>query len=163
MYERCLSTYKGGKVMVTIRKATTDDFDNVISSRLEMLKDVNGLSETEEFSEQFIEKTKQYFKQPCQTTILAIDKEVIGCATICYIEIMPTVDHPTGKRAHVMNVYTRKTYRRQGIAYKMMEQLINEARENGVTEISLDATKQGRPLYEKCGFVRSEEGMVLNL
>lgn len=77
--------------------------------------------------------------------------------------LMPTFSHPTGKRAHLMNVYTNSQYRRQGIAYQMLEMLIDEAKEKGVTEISLDATEEGRHLYKKCGFVDSIECMVLNL
>ena len=42
----------------------------------------------------------------------------------------------------------RKNIRRKGIAGKMLEMRIKEAWERGVTEISLDATKEGRPLYE---------------
>ena len=60
-----------------------------------------------------------------------------------------------------MNVYTKKAYRRQGIAARMAELLIQEARDRGVTEISLDATLSGRPLYEKLGFAPSAECMVL--
>ena len=91
-------------------------------------------------------------EQPC---------EVPGCATTCYLYMMPTFSHPTGRRAHLMNVYTRSTYRRQGIAKKMMELLLAEAWDRGVTEISLDATDSGRPLYESFGFTDSGECMVL--
>lgn len=79
------------------------------------------------------------------------------------IRIMPTFDHPTGNRAHLMNVYTNIQYRRQGIARHMVDMLIEEAKEKGVTEISLDATVSGRALYRKCGFMDSEECMVLKL
>ena len=74
---------------------------------------------------------------------------------------MPTFDHPTGKRAHLMNVYTKNEYRRRGIARKMVELLIEKTWEKGVTEISLDATASGRPLYESMGFTGSTECMVL--
>ena len=66
-------------------------------------------------------------------------------------------------RAHLMNVYTREQYRRLGIASRMVEMLIQEARGRGVTEISLDATESGRPLYERLGFTASQECMVINL
>nr|MCR5293090.1 GNAT family N-acetyltransferase [Eubacterium sp.] len=67
----------------------------------------------------------------------------------------------TGKRAHLMNVYTMKEWQRQGIARKMVSMLIDEAWKRGVTEISLDATEEGRPLYERLGFTESTEGMFL--
>lgn len=150
--------------MINIIKATDIEFDMVINSRLEMLKIVNSLPEDIVFNEDFISSTKEYFKSPYQTTVLAFnDNEVVGCATICYIKVMPTFDYPSGKRAHIMNVYTRNNHRRQGIAFRMMEMLIHEAEQKGVSEISLDATELGRPLYKKCGFVDAEESMVLNL
>lgn len=149
--------------MINIIKANAADLDRAMSSRIEMLKVVNGLSEETEFDKEFIDNTREYLCNSNQTTLLAVDKEVIGCATICYINVLPTFDHPSGKRAHIMNVYTRKNYRRQGIAFKMMKMLIEEAKQKGVTEISLDVTELGRPLYEKCGFIKTEEGMILNL
>lgn len=66
-----------------------------------------------------------------------------------------------GQRGHVMNVYVRPEHRRKGIALQLMQELIAEAKKKGVTELSLDATEEGRALYEKCGFTASEEGMVL--
>jgi ribosomal protein S18 acetylase RimI-like enzyme len=149
--------------MINIIKATATDLDRVICSRIEMLKVVNGLSEYTEFDKEFINNTREYLCNSNQATLLAVDEEVIGCATICYINVLPTFDHPSGKRAHIMNVYTRNNYRKQGIAFQMMKILIKEAEQKGVTEISLDATEAGRPLYEKCGFIKTDEGMVLNL
>ena len=142
--------------------ASTDDMELLMSSRLEMLKVVNDLEPDYEYSDEIIESSIDYFKNGDHTTVLALDgNRVIGCATICYIYIMPTFDHPTGKRAHLMNVYTNKEWQRQGIAMKMVSMLIEEAKKRGVTEISLDATEEGRPLYKKLGFVDSKECMVL--
>ena len=150
--------------MIQYRIATTDDINLLMQIRLEMLKVVNDLTPDYQFSPDFIDSSKAYFENADQTTVLAYAGDtVIGCATICYINIMPTFDHPIGNRAHLMNVYTNTQYRRQGIAYRMVNILIDEAKQRNVTEISLDATQAGRALYRKCGFVDSEECMVLNL
>ena len=43
------------------------------------------------------------------------------------------------------------------------QERIDEAKEKGVTEISLDATDLGRPLYEALGFCASNECMVMSI
>lgn len=45
----------------------------------------------------------------------------------------------------------------------MLTMLIDEAKHRGVTEISLNATDSGRPLYQKMGFQNSGECMLLTL
>lgn len=148
-------------VMIEYRIAASEDMELLMGSRLEMLRVVNNLPEAYEFNNVLERESREYFAAGDQTTVLAMEQgEVIGCATLCYIRIMPTFSHSAGKRAHLMNVYTREQYRRQGIAARMVEMLMQEARDRGVTEISLDATESGRPLYEKLGFTASQECMV---
>ena len=152
--------------MIQYKIATSEDIAELMAIRLEMLREVNDLPPDYVFSEDFCSYSRDYFLNGQHTTILAVDEEdgnTIGCASMCYIELMPTFSHPTGKRAHLMNVYTAPDYRGQGIAHRMVEMLIEEARRRGVTEISLDATASGRPLYRKLGFQDSEECMVLTL
>ena len=43
----------------------------------------------------------------------------------------------------------------------LAEKLKNDVQDRRDTEISLDATEKGRPLYKKLGFVESTEGMVM--
>lgn len=150
--------------MVKYMIASQDDMELLMRSRLEMLRVVNELPPEYRFDAGLVERSQEYFENGNQTTVLALDGEkTAGCATLCYMEMMPTFSHPTGKRAHLMNVYTAREYRRQGIALRMLELLIEEARKKGVTEISLDATEEGRTLYRRCGFVESAECMVLSL
>lgn len=60
-----------------------------------------------------------------------------------------------------MNMYTDPEYRRRGIALRTLDRLVSDARERGITSISLEATEMGRPLYEKYGFVKTEDEMYL--
>lgn len=149
---------------IIYRKTTKADMKILMKLRLEMLREVNGLSGEYEYDENFIFESRRYFESGEQTTVIASDGEtLVGYASLSYTWIMPTFSHPTGNRAHLMNVYTRADYRRRGISKKMVEILIDEAKENGVTEISLDATEMGRPLYESLGFKASDSCMVMDL
>jgi GNAT superfamily N-acetyltransferase len=50
-------------------------------------------------------------------------------------------------------VLTRAEYRRQGLARQLMEDVIAIAQRRGVRTLKLDATDEGRPLYESLGFI----------
>ena len=148
--------------MIIYKITTPSDIELLMESRLTMLREVNSLSPDYQFSDEFVDFSREYFLNGDQTTVLAFDGDiVVGCASISYITIMPTFSHPSGKRAHLMNVYTAPSIRGQGVAKKMVTMLIDEAWAKGATEISLDATTMGRPLYERLGFKDSTEGMVL--
>lgn len=103
-----------------IRIATEQDVKYMMSSRIEMLRVVNHLPADYCFGDAFLERSEDYFRHGDHTTVLALEEdEVVGCATICYITVMPTFDHPSGSRAHIINVYTRASYRRRGIGRSM--------------------------------------------
>lgn len=87
----------------------------------------------------------------------------IGSASLSYVQIMPTFSHPTGKRTHLMNIYTDTRFRHRGVASEMLRILIAEAKARLVTKISLDTTQSGKPFYKSFGFTESCECMVLNL
>lgn len=149
--------------MITYRKADAPLLDTVLKLRREVLSDIYGKPETD-FEGEFTRLSEEFFKGGKQTTVLAYDGEKpIGCATICYVGLMPTFDHPSGKRAHIMNVYTNAEYRRRGIARQMVTMLLDEARVRGVSYVSLDATENGRPFYTSLGFAPNSENMGLNL
>lgn len=148
---------------ITYEKATPKMLEIVLKMRRECCACVFGKDESE-FDGEFTRISREYFSDADQTTVLAFDGEkAVGCATMCYITLMPTEEHPTGKRGHVMNVYTNPDYRRQGIGRKMMEMLIDEAKERGVTHISLDASPDGAKLYKSLGFAYSKENMEITL
>lgn len=147
-------------VKYDVKFAAENDLSAVLSLRFEMLGVIN---EGAEFDEAFRKRTREYFTSGEQTTVLAYRSgEAVGCASICYLTVMPTYSHKSGNRAHIMNVYVRKEHRRQELARKMMEALLDEAKSRGVTSVTLDATESGKPLYAALGFKGSEEYMELN-
>ena len=149
-----------------IIKATKNDIETLMKIRMEMLKEVNALPIDYVFDKSFVENCRKNFEctGETQTDILCIENvEPVACANLCYLSMMPTFSHPTGKRAHLMNVYVKKEFRRKGLAKKMLELLIEEAKSRKVTEISLDATEKGRPLYESMGFSYNDFAMAMKL
>jgi predicted GNAT family N-acyltransferase len=64
-----------------------------------------------------------------------------------------------GRRlAWIGMVLTKKSYRGRGFARRLLTQALNLADQTAIETVKLDATDQGRPLYEKTGF-RSEQAV----
>ena len=146
------------------RVTDANDIDMLMDVRLSMLRIVNDLPADYIFDDELVVSSRRYFLEGNQTTVVAVDDgRCVACASVSYIEIMPTFSHPSGKRAHLMNVYTEESYRRRGIARHLVNMLREDARVHGAPEISLDATESGRPLYESVGFKASEECMVIDI
>lgn len=147
-----------------IRKADAALAEAALRIRLDCLRAVGNLPPEYVFPAGFIAATRDFFRYADQTTLLAMDNGVpIACATLCYKTCIPTLGHPTGKRAHLMNVYTAEGYRRQGIAKQLVLALHAEAEARGVTEITLDATDEGRRLYTALGYRASDECMYFDI
>ena len=147
------------------KKATIADIDELIRTRIMVLRAANNLSDDVDMS--VVEKESyEYYKRALETgehiAYLVYDKEnFIGAGGVSFYQVMPTYHNPTGRKAYIMNMYTAPEYRRQGIAINTLDLLVKDARRQGVRQIALEATDMGRPLYEKYGFVKMEDEMEL--
>lgn len=146
--------------------ATVNDIDTLTTSRIEVLRAANLLDENADMTE-VEEESRNYYKKALadgsHMAVLVKDGDnIIGAGGISYYEVMPTYHNPSGKKAYIMNMYTKPEYRRQGIAYKTLDILVKDARSRGITQISLEATEMGRLLYEKYGFSQMTSEMELS-
>lgn len=81
------------------------------------------------------------------------------------VQLRPMLPRPAGggpgvvagPEAYVMNVFVERAWRHRGIAAQLMEHVLNYARERRIRLVSLHASDEGRPLYEKLGFIATNE------
>ena len=135
------------------KKAIIADIDELVKIRIIVLRAANKLSNDVDMS--LVEKESyEYYKSALETgehvAYLVYDNETfIGAGGVSFYQVMPTYHNPTGKKAYIMNMYTAPAYRRQGIAFHTLDLLVKDIRKQGVSQITLEATEMGRPLYEK--------------
>jgi len=147
------------------RQATLNDLDLLTDTRITVLRAANGLSDSIDMSD-LRKQSHAYYKQALQENshiaYLVFDgKQFVGTGGISFYTVMPTYHNPSGHNGYIMNMYTTPTHRRLGIASHTLQLLISAAHQRGITRISLDATKMGRPLYLKHGFVPMPDEMEL--
>ena len=158
--EECVSTSK-----FEYKRATVENIDELVRTRIIVLRAANKLSDNVDMS--VVEQESfAYYKRALETgehiAYLVYDNGTfVGAGGVSFYQVMPTYHNSTGKKAYIMNMYTVPEYRRQGIASYTLDLLVRDAREQGVSQIALEATDMGRPLYERYGFVKMENEMEL--
>lgn len=150
---------------ITFRKATLADMQTLVKTRIEVLRTVNGFTDNADMTG--IENaSKDYYLNNLTSEnhigyLIFNGNTFVGTGGISFYQVMPTCDNPTGKKAYIMNMYTRQGYRRKGIASQTLKLLLNEARTRGITSIGLEASDMGRAMYIKFGFIPSENELYL--
>jgi Predicted acetyltransferase len=142
-----------------LRKATIDDIELLINLRIDyIIEDIGELSQEEAVS--IKKQLKTYFAKhiPTNTFIgifAEIDNSVVSTAYLAISENPANLAFSTGIKGTLLNVLTYPEYRRKGIATKVINKVIEEAKAVGVSHINLSATSDGKYLYEKMGFKES--------
>lgn len=145
------------------KKAAIEDLDQLVQTRMIVLRAANELAESVDMT-QVEKETKAYYKRALSTAehtayLVYDDQEFIGAGSVSFFQVMPTYHNPSGRKAYIMNMYTAPAYRRLGIAYRTLELLMQDIKTQGISQITLEATKAGRKLYEKFGFVPMKNEM----
>lgn len=152
--------------MPTIRQATADDIEILTDLRVAFFVDMGDV--TYEQSASFREATYRYLSRTIpQGKFLAWvaeeDGQIVATSGLVFFEGAPTSTNLTGIEGYILNMYTLPQWRGRGIARRLIQEIIAYARSINVQQFGLDATEQGRPLYEKMGFVSLTDAMGLDL
>ena len=69
----------------------------------------------------------------------------------------PSSRNLSGRSSYLLSLYVEPEHRRHGIARHLVRAMIDWSRAQGITEVALHASEQGRRLYESLGFRQTNE------
>lgn len=139
-----------------VRKTTEKDVELLVQLRVDFLMDQNP-EKILENKNQLIDNLYSYFEKAImRNEFIAVvaeeDGRAVSTAFMSIAERPPRPGNSSNRVGTIYSVYTYPEYRRKGIATKVLQLLLQEAKENNVATVDLSATADGRPLYEKLGF-----------
>jgi protein-S-isoprenylcysteine O-methyltransferase Ste14/GNAT superfamily N-acetyltransferase len=153
---------------VTVRAATVGDVGVLARHRAEMFRDMGTLAP--EAYDTLVQASRRYFETaiPAGTYVgwLAAPAErpdeIVAGAGVQVRELLPRPDASRrrlmgGPEGYVLNVFTERAWRRRGIAERLMREVLAWARAHGIEHLTLHASDAGWALYERLGFVRTNE------
>jgi GNAT superfamily N-acetyltransferase len=152
--------------MCTFRKATLDDLDLLVQLRHDFVTSFNhpvsdqgqvALNNYREFLQDVM--TNATFVQ----WLAESDGEVVAYGSVNFYRLPPTRRRINGREAYIGNMFTCPNYRRKGLGSKILLLLVDEAQAANCTSVALNASEEGRALYEKFGFQCDDDTMKLQL
>ncbi|ORX86431.1 hypothetical protein BCR32DRAFT_324964 [Anaeromyces robustus] len=149
------------------KRATIEDIDELVRTKINVFREVNKLSSDEDI---FILKQNlyTYYKQALKINehiayIVYDDMNLIGTGDVSISHGMPNYYNSSGKKACIMNIYTVPEYRRKRVAFHILDLLIKNVKEQGISQITLETTDKGQIIFKKYGFVKKFNEMELKV
>jgi GNAT superfamily N-acetyltransferase len=146
---------------VRIRVATLEDLSTVLRHRRGMFFDMGhrdpvALAAMEKASRPFFERA---LREGHYRGFLAEDERgaVRAGGGVVLLEYQPHPEDPRPRRPFIVNMYTEPEHRRQGLARRLLQAMIDSCRREGHAVVFLHASDEGRPLYEELGFRATNE------
>jgi len=148
----------------TIRFATINDLETIVEQRRAMMREIRECAEEplETMANAFrpwLER-KLRSKEYLEWLVIADDGSVAAGAGLWLLDWPPHIlpsGHQGSRRAYLLNVYTAPEHRKRGLSRKLVGTVLEWTRDQGITAVSLHASRFGRPLYESLGFSPTNE------
>jgi GNAT superfamily N-acetyltransferase len=146
-----------------IRPATLDDAEALVHHRLAMFADMGTSMDTAGVAQAF--RTWLTRMMPAGTYRAWIvelpSREVVAGGGLTLLPWPPGPRDLAGSQiAFVYNVYTEAAHRRRGLARLVMETIHAWCRDQGIPAVALNASVDGRPLYDALGYQATTSPMM---
>ncbi len=149
--------------MISYRKAGKSDIDELVRIRSIFLEEYdreNHLNNKENVDKEVKKYLQKFIDTETFTGFIAEkDNKIIGTSAIAFYDILPAPLYMNGRLGYISNVFVFSEHRKQGIAKKLFELAVNEGLARNCSKLTLHASKDGEPVYEKFGFVKTTTEM----
>lgn len=141
---------------IKIREIGPDEVELLTSYRLAYLTELQG-EQTEEYQQKLRDDLNAYFRQALAEDrffayLAELKGEILSFGAMVIKKIPGDFNQSSYLEGDILNMFTIPVARRNGISAIILQQLINEARNRGISKISLHTSKDGEKLYRKYGF-----------
>ena len=147
---------------VTYRRLTEEDLAIFIEMRITQLRE-EGAKDDIDLRPALNDYYRRHLHDGTFVSWLALDGEkIVGTSGMSFVEKPPYFGCPSGKIGLISSMYTDPSYRRRGIAKKLLTKVMDDARKYGCGAIQITASDMGVKLYTACGFVHNGNFMQYN-
>lgn len=148
---------------IEYRRLTENEIHRFIEMRIAQLRE-EGAKEEIDLIPYLEDYYARHMADGTFVSWLAYDGDkIVGTSGMSFVEKPPYFGCPSGKIGLLSSMYTDPDYRRMGIAGKLLDCVVNEAREYGCGTVQITASDMGVKLYTAYGFVHNNNFMHYKL
>lgn len=141
---------------IKIREIGSEEVELVTTYRMDYLAEMQG-KRNEEFQQKLKFELLQYFSEAlAEDRLFAFMAEQDGVALSFGAMVLKKIPGDFNQTSYlegdILNMYTVPFARRKGISGMILQELLNEAHNRGISKVSLHTSKEGEKLYRKLGF-----------
>jgi GNAT superfamily N-acetyltransferase len=141
---------------VQIREIGTSEVETLTTYRMAYLTELQG-EQSEEYQLKLRQELNDYFTQALTEKrffayLAELKGEILSFGAMVIKKIPGDFNQSSYLEGDILNMFTVPFARRKGISAMILQQLINEAKNRGISKISLHTSKDGEKLYRKFGF-----------
>lgn len=152
---------------ISIKPAGFNDIPVLVLHYHKMFKEIYGLQKIKINKKEFNEMYKNYREKLrvelkngiCKAWILKKSNKILASGAISIISMVPVLNDPSCKVAYLHSIYTEKKARGKGFAKQIVKKTIDYCKSEGIKRIILNTSGEGKSLYEKIGFQKSDNSM----
>ena len=140
-----------------VREALAADIPALVRLRMALFGELGELDDPQA-SDALWQATQSYFSAAqadgsARSWLVEVDGEAVACGTLALFVRPPYPGNLAGREAYLLNMYTLPAYRKQGMASALLDAMVVHACAERLGKVWLHASDEGRPLYERIGFV----------
>lgn len=148
---------------IVFEKLTSSYLDRFVELRVKQLKE-EGAKEKIDIRPNLIKYYNKHLNDKSFIAWIALLKgEIIGTIGIAIVEKPPYFGNETGKIGLLSSMYVKKEFRRNGLASKLLNMIVEESKNQGLKVIQITASKEGVLLYTNFGFKKNDRFMQYDL
>ena len=146
-----------------LKRLDINYIDEIIDLRLKQLKDEGSVESFDLKPNLFKFYTEQLISDNFAIFGFIDNNRIIATGSLSIVYKPPYYNCPNGKIGLLSSMYVDESFRRQGLATKMLDSIVEYAKENECSLIHITASKMGELLYIKYGFIKKNNFMEYKL
>jgi len=144
----------------TLRPSTLADLETHVAHRVAMFRDMEVGSEEglKRMADAFRHQLRVWLVTgQCRGLVLEDQGRIVASLLLQLRDTVPTPVTPLSVRGYLFNLYTDPSSRRQGLAARITDAMLELARGIGVEIMELHSSLEAEGLYQRMGFVPTSE------